>query len=343
MVRISVKEANEKITKIFMNVGVNEDEAAIIADMLVEADQRGVNSHGILSTARYVRLIREGKMIPNMKVTVVKDNGVVAVWDGNHSSGQILGYRAMEDAMAKAKKYGIGVTCVKGANHFGALAYYAQMAQKAGMVGTVLGTGDSTMAPWGGCEKVIGNNPVSVAAPARNEVSPVLDMAMTVVANGKVSNMKRQGVTVLPEGWCLDREGMPTTSMDDYYTVSPMAGYKGWGMAVMVDILAGTLFGGGTGDRAKDFADGPALMMIAMDIKAFNDEEKYHTDVDARIRELKDSQKAKNSKGILMPGEIEDGKYRASLESGIVEVLPENLKMVNDLAKEMGIEEIAVI
>ena len=189
MVQISVKEAKEKITKIFMNVGVNEDEAAIIADMLVQADQRGVTYHGILSTARYVRLIREGKMIPNMNVNVVKDNGVVAVWDGNHSSGQILGYRAMEAAIEKARKNGIGVVCVKGANHFGALAYYSQMAQKAGMIGTVLGTGDSTMAPWGGCEKVIGNNPVCVAAPARNEVSPVLDMAMTVVANGKVSNI----------------------------------------------------------------------------------------------------------------------------------------------------------
>ncbi|MBQ0070899.1 MAG: Ldh family oxidoreductase [Spirochaetales bacterium] len=343
MVTISVKEAKEKITKIFMNVGVNEDEAAIIADMVVEADQRGVNSHGILCTARYVKLIREGKMRPNMSATVVKDNGVVAVWDGNHSSGQILGYRAMEEAMKKAKEHGIGVVCVKGANHFGALAYYSQMAQKAGMIGTTLGTGDSTMAPWGGCEKVIGNNPVCVAAPARNEVSPVLDMAMTVVANGKVTNMRRMGYTEIPEGWGLDREGMPTTSMKDYYSIPPMAGYKGWGMAVMVDILAGTLFGGGTGDRAKDVSEGPSLMMIAMDIKAFNDEEKYYNDVDFRINELKSSKLAKNSKGILMPGEIEDGKFKKSDESGFVEVVPENLKMVNDIAVEMGIEPIAVI
>lgn len=343
MVTISVKEAKEKITRIFMNVGVNEDEAAIIADMVVEADQRGVNSHGILCTARYVKLIREGKMRPNMSATVVKDNGVVAVWDGNHSSGQILGYRAMEEAMKKAKEHGIGVVCVKGANHFGALAYYSQMAQKAGMIGTTLGTGDSTMAPWGGCEKVIGNNPVCVAAPARNEVSPVLDMAMTVVANGKVTNMRRMGYTEIPEGWGLDREGMPTTSMKDYYSIPPMAGYKGWGMAVMVDILAGTLFGGGTGDRAKDVSEGPSLMMIAMDIKAFNDEEKYYNDVDYRINELKSSKLAKNSKGILMPGEIEDGKFKKSDESGLVEVVPENLKMVNDIAEEMGIEPIAVI
>lgn len=342
MVTISVKEAKDKITGIFMHVGVNNDEAAIIADMLVEAEQRGVHSHGILCTARYVRLIREGKMRPNMSANVLKDNGVVAVWDGNHSSGQILGYRAMEDAMAKAKEHGVGVVCVKGANHFGALAYYSQMAQKAGMIGTTLGTGDSTMAPWGGCEKVIGNNPVCVAAPARNEVSPVLDMAMTVVANGKVSNMKRQGATEIPEGWGLDREGMPTTSMKDYYTIPPMAGYKGWGMAVMVDILAGTLFGGGTGDRAKDVSEGPSLMMIAMDIKAFNDEEKYYQDVDDRIHELKSSKLAKNSKGILMPGEIEDGKFASSDKSGLVEVLPENLKMVNDLAEELGLPTISV-
>ena len=343
MVKISVKEAKDKISAIFMNVGVNEDEAAIVADMLVQADQRGVHSHGILSTARYVRLIREGKMIPNMNANVLRDNGVVAVWDGNHSSGQVLGYRAMEDAMAKARKNGIGVVCVKGANHFGALAYYSQMAQKEGMIGISLGTGDSTMAPWGGCEKVIGNNPVCAAAPARNEVSPVLDMAMTVVANGKVSNMKRQGIKVLPEGWGLDREGVPTTNMDDYYTIAPMAGYKGWGMAVMVDIIAGTLFGGGTGDRAKDFSEGPSLMMMALDIKAFNDEEKYYRDVDARISELKASKLAKNSKGILMPGEIESEKFEVSEKTGLVEVLPENLKMVNDLADEMNMERIAVV
>ena len=343
MVNINVQEAKDTITKIFMNVGVNKDEATIISQMLVEADQRGVHSHGILCTARYVKLIKEGKMRPNMNINVLKDNGVVAVWDGNHSSGQILGYRSMEEAIKKAKEHGIGVVCVKGANHFGALAYYAQMAQRAGMIGTALGTGDSTMAPWGGCEKVIGNNPISVAAPARNEVSPVLDMAMTVVANGKVSNMKRQGATEIPEGWGLDREGVPTTSMKDYYTIPPMAGYKGWGMAVMVDILAGVLFGGGTGDRAKDSADGPSIMMIAMDISAFNDEEKYYNDVDARINELKSSKKAKYSNGILMPGEIEANKFAASEESGIVEVLPENLDMVNDIAKEMAIEPIEII
>ncbi len=343
MVNINVQEAKDTITKIFMNVGVNKDEATIISQMLVEADQRGVHSHGILCTARYVKLIKEGKMRPNMSVNVLKDNGVVAVWDGNHSSGQILGYRSMEEAIKKAKEHGIGVVCVKGANHFGALAYYAQMAQRAGMIGTALGTGDSTMAPWGGCEKVIGNNPVSVAAPARNEVSPVLDMAMTVVANGKVSNMKRQGATEIPEGWGLDREGVPTTSMKDYYTIPPMAGYKGWGMAVMVDIMAGVLFGGGTGDRAKDSVDGPSIMMIAMDISAFNDEEKYYNDVDARINELKSSKKAKYSNGILMPGEIEANKFAASEKSGIVEVLPENLDMVNDIAKEMAIEPIEII
>lgn len=340
MVTISVSEAKEKIKKIFENVGVNSDEASLISEMLVEAEERGVHSHGILCTQRYVRLINEGKMRPNVSIKVLRDNGTVAVWDGNHSSGQMLGYRAMEDAIKKAKEHGVGIVCVKGANHFGALAYYSEMAQKEGLIGTTLATGDSTMAPWGGCEKVIGNNPICVAAPAKNEVSPVLDMAMTIVANGKVSNMKRQGVKELPSGWCLDREGMPTTKMDDYYTVSPMAGYKGWGMAVMVDILAGVLFGGGTGDRAKDSQDGPSLMMIALDIDAFNNKEKYYEDIDARIKELKASKKAKNSKGIFMPGEIEANTFNEAEKSGFVSVLPENLKMVNDLALEMSMEPI---
>ncbi len=326
-----------------MAVGVNNDEASLIADMLVEAEERGVHSHGILCTARYVRLIQEGKMRPNAEIKVLRDNGTVAVWDGNHSSGQILGYRAMEDAIKKAEEHGVGVVCVKGANHFGALAYYSQMAQKKGLIGTTLGTGDSTMAPWGGCEKVIGNNPIAVAAPASSEVSPVLDMAMTVVANGKLSNMKRQGIEEIPEGWALDREGVPTTKMSDYYTVPPMAGYKGWGMAVMIDILAGVLFGGGTGDRAKDNSEGPSLMMIALDIEAFNDKDKYFEDVDSRIKELKASAKAKNSKGILMPGEIEDNAFKKSEESGLVDVLAENLKMVNDVALSLSLEPISAV
>ena len=113
MVKISIKEAKERIVEIFMKAGMNEDEAAIMAQMLVEADQRGVNSHGILCTARYVRLIREGKMRPNMEKKVLRDNGVVAVWDGNRSSGQLLGYRGMEEAIAKAKKNGVGIVCIK--------------------------------------------------------------------------------------------------------------------------------------------------------------------------------------------------------------------------------------
>ena len=343
MVKISIKEAKERIVEIFMKAGMNEDEAAIMAQMLVEADQRGVNSHGILCTARYVRLIREGKMRPNMEKKVLRDNGVVAVWDGNRSSGQLLGYRGMEEAIAKAKKNGVGIVCIKGTNHFGALAYYSQMAQKEGLIGITLGTGDSTMAPFGGCEKVIGNNPIAVAAPADKQVSPVLDMAMTVVANGKLTNMRRQGIEEIPEGWGLDRDGLPTTKMSEYYTVPPLAGYKGWGMAVMVDILTGILFGGGTGDRAKDVSEGPSLFIMALDIDAFNDKAKYLEDIDSRISELKSSKPAKNNThGILMPGEIEAGRFEASEQSGYVDVLPENLKMVNDLAAEMGIRQIEI-
>lgn len=343
MVKINIEEAKQRIIDIFAKVGMSREEAAIMAQMLVEADQRGVNSHGILSTVRYVRLIQEGKMRPNMEKKVIRDNGVVAVWDGNRSSGQMLGYRGMEEAMAKARKNGVGIVCIKGTNHFGALAFYSQMAQKEGMIGITFGTGDSTMAPFGGCEKVIGNNPVAVAAPADKQVSPVLDMAMTVVANGKLSNMKRQGIEEIPEGWGLDRDGLPTTKMSEYYSVPAMAGYKGWGMAVMVDILAGILFGGGTGDKAKDTQEGPSLFLMALDIGAFNDKEKYYHDIDERIIELKSSKPAKNNKGgILMPGEIEDGRFKASEKSGLVDVLPENLKMVNDLAAEMGLEQIAV-
>ena len=340
MVKINIEEAKQRIIDIFAKVGMSREEAAIMAQMLVEADQRGVNSHGILSTVRYVRLIQEGKMRPNMEKKVIRDNGVVAVWDGNRSSGQMLGYRGMEEAMAKARKNGVGIVCIKGTNHFGALAFYSQMAQKEGLIGITFGTGDSTMAPFGGCEKVIGNNPVAVAAPADKQVSPVLDMAMTVVANGKLSNMKRQGIEEIPEGWGLDRDGVPTTKMSDFYTVPIMAGYKGWAMDVMVEVLAGVLFGGATGIRAADKCGGPGVFMMALDVDAFNEREKYNEDMDARISELKNSKPAKGSKGITMPGENSTRKLMESEETGYLEILPEIVASVNACAAEMGVEPI---
>lgn len=340
MVKIRVSDAREVIAQLFEKLGMMASEAQIMAKVLVETDQRGVMTHGIVAAPRYLRMIRAGEMKANVEYEVVRDNGTIAVWDGKRSAGQVIGYLGMEETIAKARKNGVGIVCIKGANHFGALAYYAQMAQKAGMVGIVLSSAVATVAPYGGCEKMIGNNPIAVAAPAGKEIPPSLDMAMATVANGKITNMMLQGKTEIPEGWGLDRDGVPTTKMSDFYTVPLMAGYKGWAMDVMVDVLAGVLFGGATGIRAADKCGGPGVFMMALDVDAFNEREKYNEDMDARISELKNSKPAKGSKGITMPGENSTRKLMESEETGYLEILPEIVASVNACAAEMGVEPI---
>ena len=340
MVKFKVSDACETIAAMFEKVGMDKSQALVMAKVLVQTDQCGVHTHGMVAVPRYIKLIQNGQMRPNIAYDVVRDNGIIAVWDAKRSAGQVMGYTGMNEAISKAKKNGVGIVCIKGGNHFGALEYYARMAQKSDMVGIVLSSAVATVAPFGGCEKMIGNNPIAVAAPAGKEIPPSLDMAMATVANGKITNMMLQGKTEIPEGWGLDRDGVPTTKMSDFYTVPIMAGYKGWAMDVMVDVLAGVLFGGATGIRAADKCGGPGVFMMALDVDAFNEREKYNEDMDARISELKNSKPAKGSKGITMPGENSTRKLMESEETGYLEILPEIVASVNACAAEMGVEPI---
>lgn len=332
--RIKVDELREFCLDILTETGMPEAEAEILTETLVEADQRGVKSHGVMSLKRYVNLMQTGVMPKKLDYKVEVDNPVIAVWDGNRCCGQVLGYTAMKAAIEKAKTYGIGFVGVKNSNHFGAGAYYAQMAEKEGMIGIAASTGDPVMAPWGGAEKLIGNNPLAISVPA-GDVPPVtLDMAQSVVAFGKIANMKRQGYKEVPAGWALDAEGEPTTDIEKVYSVMPLGGYKGFGLSLMVDVISGLLIGGGTGVRANPDQMGPAHTFMAIDISAFGDKKKFLDNMDARVAELRSCRKARNSNGIFMPGEIEEKCYAESKESA--DIIPEIADDLNALAEKMG-------
>lgn len=335
MVTIRVRKLYDFCMEILTSVGVKQEEAHIITESLIEADQRGVHSHGVVCLSRYVNLIREGLMKPNMEYDVVRQMGAVQVWNGKRSNGQALGHAAMERAIELARDNGVGVVAVTHGNHFGAGAYYAQLARKQGMIGIAMSTGSPTMAPWGGAEKAIGNNPVAVAVPTSGETPVLLDMAQSVVAAGKVTNLAKQGAVTVPEGWILDKNGEPTTKMEDYYSVMPLGAYKGFGMSLIVDILSGILFGGETGARALDGQDGPSFLMMAWNIEAFQEKDVFYAQMEDRITELKSVRKAAHSAGVMMPGEPEEKKFRASGTEA--EVLPEVLAEMNALAKELGV------
>ena len=335
MVRVDYQKLFDMVEQCYEKVGVSEEEAKLITSIQLQADQRGVHSHGIAALGRYVGLFERNEMKKAEEHQVVEDRGAVEVWDALRSNGMVTAARAMQAAIDKAKQYGIGAVGVRHANHLGAGAYYSLMAKDQGMIGVALSTGGPTMAPWGGAEKAIGNNPLAMSVPA-NEVYPLtLDMAQSVVAYGRVMNLKKQGEKEIPAGWGLDRNGLPTTDINEFYSVMPTGAYKGFGSSLMIDVLAGLLFEGGVGAKADDDADGCSFFMLAINVDFFTDPEAFRNRVDERVKELKSVRPAANSRGIFMPGEIEEMKYAASLEK--VEVIPENLADANAVAERLGL------
>ena len=334
MTAVNVRQLQKFSAALLRRAGVSEPEAQTIAESLIEADRRGVSSHGVVCLSRYIRLMQKGKMRTNMEYEVVRSMGATEVWDGKRSNGQVLGSAAMRRAVELAKTHGIGAVAVRHGSHFGAGAYYADLARKEGMIGIALSTGSPTMAPWGGAEKAIGNNPLAVSVPTRGQTPLLLDMAQSVVAAGKVTNRIKQGAAEVPAGWILDKDGVETTRTEEYCSVMPLGGYKGFGMSLMIDVLSGILFGGETGARAYDDAEGPSYLMLAFQIEAFREREAFLDDMEARIAELKAVRPAKGSAGVQLPGEASGRRFLASQEN--VEILPEVLAELDELAEELG-------
>src|SRR5450756_2716469 len=222
----------EYATQVFMKYGMPRDEAAIVADHLVEADLRGVYSHGVLRIEPYTARLKAGAMNPRPKITILRETPGTALVDGDDGSGQVVGVRAMEIAIRKAKEVGVGYVGVRHSNHFGTCAYYAQMAVAHDMIGFAATPGGTNiMAPWGGITPLLGNNPFGVAIPAGKEFPVVLDMAQSVVARGKIAHAVKTG-SPIPPTWALNRHGEPTTDAKEGYAglVQPVGGYKGYGM-----------------------------------------------------------------------------------------------------------------
>lgn len=332
--RIRVEELKAFCMDILTVTGMPEAEARILTETLLQADMRGVKSHGVMSLKRYVNLMETGVMPKKLDYKVETDNPVIAVWDGNRCCGQVLGHTAMKAAIEKARSFGIGFVGVKNSNHFGAGAYYSKLAEQEGMIGIAASTGDPTMAPWGGAEKQIGNNPLAISVPAKESLPVTLDMAQSVVAFGKIANMKRQGFKEVPAGWALDENGEPTTDIDRVYSVMPLGGYKGFGLSLMVDVISGLLIGGGTGVRANPDQMGPAHTFMAINPGAFGDAEEFQARVDARVAEFKSCRRSAHSAGIYMPGELEEICYEQSREAA--DIIPEIVGDLNALAEEMG-------
>jgi LDH2 family malate/lactate/ureidoglycolate dehydrogenase len=304
-------------------VGVPADQATLISTVIVEADLRGIGSHGVLRLPAYIRRVQAGTLSARTELTLVRERGASLLLDARHGFGQVAGVSAMKEALRRAETYGTCVAGVRHAGHFGIAAYYAMLALPRKMIGIVSANAAASMAPWGGRAPMLGTNPICVAIPTGGEVDIVLDMASSVAARGKIRLAARTGGRI-PLGWALDAEGLPTEDPQAAMqgTLLPIGGPKGYGLALVVDVLAGVLTGSSYGVHLPSVHEVPepvssGFVVQALDIAAFTDPAEFERDMQAMIAEIRGSPRAANVDRIYLPGEIEWLTKQEQLESGI--------------------------
>jgi LDH2 family malate/lactate/ureidoglycolate dehydrogenase len=328
--------------QVLEKVGVPRDQAEMIAQVVVEGDLRGVESHGVLRLPAYVHRVQAGLMTAATELKVVRERGATVLLDAQAGFGQVAGIRAMNQAIERARKHGVGVVAVRNTNHFGIAAYYAMMALPHKMMGMVATNAAPSMAAWGGTAAVLGTNPICVAIPTGQDVDIVLDMASSIVARGKIRFAASKGDPI-PLGWALDADGSPTEDPQAALkgTLLPIGGPKGYGLALVVDALAGVLTGSDYGVHLSSVHDlsrraSVGFVVQAVDITAFADWAEYERDIQSLIGEIRNSPRAPGIDRIFLPGEIEWLKWRERKQSGIP-VPVKVLEQLQDLASELGV------
>jgi LDH2 family malate/lactate/ureidoglycolate dehydrogenase len=269
-------------------------------------------------------------------ITVVEDNGAVAVLDGGRAMGQVGAHAAMKQAIERADLHGVGAVALRASNHCGALAYYAMMARLAGCIGLAITNAGINMAPTGGRDRLVGNNPLAIAVPTRRDWPMVLDMATSVAAGGKL-DMAIIRNEPIPLGWALDAEGNPTTDARvarDGGSLLPVGGPKGYGLSVILDVLAGVLSGGRFG--AGLGMPGSSQFFLALQVERFIALDDFLDRMDALIDQIHGSALAPGVARIAVAGQIE-AEYQASRLAEGIPIETPILDQLENLAANAGI------
>lgn len=309
-----------RVTRIFEQLGLPDEDGRIVAEHLVEADLRGVHSHGVIRVPTYVDRIREGKINPRPNIRIVTDHGGQVVMDGDYGMGQLTAYRANALAIERGKAHGMAAVALRRSTHCGAMAYYAIRARAAGLIGLAITNAGMNMTPTGGTQKLVGNNPFAMAVPTSRDWPMVLDMATSVVAGGKLDVARAKGQAI-PLGWARDKDGNPTTDpvAARQGSLEPLGGPKGYGMAVMLDVLAGVLSGGRFGGMLGDEPGrgGMAQFFLTLDVARFMPLDQFIARMDELIDQIHACPKAPGVDRIYVAGEIEHDLQTARLRDGI--------------------------
>jgi L-2-hydroxycarboxylate dehydrogenase (NAD+) len=334
--------------QVLTKLGVPAEDARVTTDVLVVADLRGIDSHGVARLGRYVSGLKEGYMKPTDNSRVIKETKATALVDGGQSLGQVVGKRGMDLAIKKAKDTAVGIVTVRNSNHYGIAGYYSMMALPHNLIGVSMTNAAPLVVPTFGRTSILGTNPISLAAPAMNEKPFVLDMATSTVPRGKVEVYHRMGKP-MPHGWAVDETGRSST--DPARVLNALAkrlgggllplggegedlgGHKGYGLSLMVDVLCGTLSGAATGLQVYADEKRPDVghFFMALDPAAFRPLDEFRRDMDRLTRELRESPKAQGQERIYVHGE----KSFARMETFSKEGIPLGPKVVESL-KQIG-------
>lgn len=330
MLRVQANRLREIVCSILVSVGMSAQDAAIAADVLVETDARGVSSHGVVALPAYVRQMKEGGSDPKADVAILRESGCTCLIDGQYGMGQVVSVKATRKAIGLARAYGSSIVCVRNSNHFGAGAYYAMMCARADQIGVAISNATPVLVAPGGRGPAVGNDPIAVAVPTSDGYPVVLDMALSVVAIGKMLNVAKSG-GVVPDNWLVDEEGRP--SVDPHVlsrggAVFPFGGYKGYAIAVIAEILSSVLPGAGVTKELHDWmleSDKPALQghfFVAIDVSRFQETSAFKARVSSLGTELREGPKAQGTDRLYMPGDMENESDQKSASLGVA--IPEH-------------------
>src|SRR5579863_3537450 len=335
------------IARALAAAGIPPEDAHEVAALMAEADARGGDAHGVFRLAQYVKQIQSGAVNPRPNIRIVSEKAGTALVDGDNALGHLVMKRATELAIEKAHQCGVAWVGTQRSNHAGPAQLYPRMAAAQNMVGLYFCVGNANLLPpWGGTEALLSTNPIAIAVPGSRHEAIVLDMATTNTAFGKIRLKAQQGEP-MPEGWMIDRQGKPLTDPKRAGEgfLLPIGGPKGYGLALMIGLLAGTLNGAAFGRDVVDYTvdsktpSNTGQTIVAVNIEAFMDVNTFKRDVDEVWDVMKSSPTLPGVDEVRLPGERSEQIYRERMAHG-VPLSDGQRKILNDLADRLGVQRL---
>lgn len=336
----SVNRLRDIAEKVLIAAAVPADDAAVVATELSEANAVGHDSHGVMRLMQYLDAIEQGFVVPGAEIETIRSGPAFTIIDAHFNFGQVAANRGLDIGVEQARSAGTSTVMIRNCNHVGRLGAYSKKAAERGLTSmmSVNAPGPGGVVPWGGIERKLGTNPISMSAPW-GDSSLVLDMTTSASAEGKVRVALQKGEQV-PEGWIIDSEGNPTTEPQKFYdggALLPLGGplgFKGYGMSVMIDVFGGML--SGSGICRTDLPRGAnGVWMYFVDLMQFIERSEYDALMERYVDSIKSSKKAAGVTEILMPGEIELRREQQRREEG-VSIPDETWRQINELAGKVG-------